>query len=45
VPSPEEVDAAFKQIADGAEEEVKVDIINEALVDAVGELVAAQQLN
>jgi len=45
VPSPEEVDAAFKQIADGAEEEVKVDIINEALVDAVGGLVAAQQLN
>jgi hypothetical protein len=45
VPSSEEVDAAFKQIADGAEEEVKVDIINEALVDAVGELVAAQQLN
>jgi hypothetical protein len=45
VPSSEEVDAAFKEIADGAMQEVTEEIVNEALVDPVGELVAAQQLN
>jgi hypothetical protein len=45
VPSSEEVDAAFKEIADGVMQEVREEIINEALVDAPGELVAAQQLN
>jgi hypothetical protein len=45
VPSSEEVDAAFKEIADGVMQEVKEEIVNEALVDGPGDLVAAQQLN